>query len=229
MQDEKPTHKLCIDPSTNAGFCLLVHDEDKPENERRSQRDRLFFGSWDLTKDRDGNKCSLHGQYYLNLWDNVVSLLRKHDIFDSKDVEIILEAEAYGAARSEPSAQLSGGWIATVNMIAARRSFPKPRTVNTVSWRSFFIGVTQAPKHVTEGLEGSVKTETARKWLKQEAIKACKSRGLETFDNDAAEAIGILFWAMNGGIVKQEKARAAKKAKRQAKRQQTKMDLKVAA
>lgn len=229
MSKETPTHKLCIDPSTKAGFCLLINDSDKPEAEQRPQRERLFYGSWDLTKDRDGNNCSLHGQYYLNLWDCVVQLLRKHDIFDSKDVEIILEAEAYGAARSEASARLSGGWIATVNMIAARRGFPVPRTVNTVSWRSFFTGATQAPKHVTEGLEGSKKTDEARKWLKMEAIKACKQRDIDVQDDNAAEAVGILFWALNGGIIRQEAVRAAKKAKTQAKRAQTKMNLQVAA
>ncbi|ALJ98291.1 Hypothetical protein BIBO1_0908 [Brucella inopinata BO1] len=229
MQTDRPTHKLCIDPSMNAGYCLLVHDEDKPESERRTQRERLFYGSWDLTRDRDGNKCSRHGDYYLNLWDNVIKLLRKHDIFDSKDVEIILEAEAYGAARSEASARLSGGWIATVSMIAARRGFPLPRTVNTVSWRSFFIGVTQAPKSVTDGLEGPKKTGKARQWLKDQAVAACKARGFETIDDNAAEAIGILFWALNGGIIRQEKSRAAKKAKTKAKRAQTKMNLRVAA
>ena len=214
-------HKLTIDPSTKAGFCLLLDDSAKPKEQQRSVGERLSYGTWDLTRDMEGSKCARRGQYYLNLWDNI-SQLRRHHGIEEENLEIVIEAEAYSAARTEASAQLAGGWLATLEMMCERRSLVYPRTVTTSSWRKAFIGVVRAPKEITNADE-------RRKWIKDRVLEECARRGLKPKDDNSSDAIGIMFWLVSGGKVHQEATRAAKKAKTQAKRQQTKMNLKVAA
>lgn len=214
-------HKLTIDPSTKSGFCLLLDDSAKPAEQQRSVGERLSYGTWDLTRDMEGNKCTRRGQYYLNLWDNI-SQLRRHHGIEEENLEIVIEAEAYSAARTEASAQLAGGWLATLEMMCERRSLVYPRTVTTSSWRKAFIGVVRAPKEITNADE-------RRKWIKDKVLEECARRGLKPKDDNCSDAIGIMFWLVSGGKVHQEATRAAKKAKTQAKRRQTKMDLKVAA
>lgn len=58
------------------------------------------------------------------------------------------------------------------------------------SWRSRFLGATQAPPHYRQ------KPEMARNWLKQRAIKACAERGWLTDSDDEAEALGILDYGL---------------------------------
>lgn len=218
-------HKLTIDISTKAGWCLLLDDSAKPESERRPVGQRLFYSTWDLTKDREGNKCSRRGQYYLNLWDSIRQLRNHHGI-EEEDIEIVIEAEAYSAARTEASAQLAGGWLATLEIMCERRALLYPRTVTTSSWRSAFIGVIMAPKEVKDTKE---QPNARRKWIKDKVLEECARRGLKPQNDNEADAIGIMFWLVSGGKVHQEAARAAKKAKTKAKRAQTKMNLQVAA
>lgn len=214
-------HKLSIDPSTKAGWCLLLDDSAKPKEEQRSVGHRLFYGTWDFTRDHEGNKCTRRGQYYLNLWDSISQLRRHHGIEDD-DLEIVIEAEAYSAACTEASAQLAGGWLATLEMMCERRALVYPRTVTTTSWRKAFIGVTKAPKEITDANE-------RRKWIKDKVLEECARRGLKPQNDNEADALGIMFWLLSGGKVHQEANRAARKAKTQAKRAQTRMKLQVAA
>ncbi|KAB2728234.1 hypothetical protein [Brucella anthropi] len=214
-------HKLTIDISTKAGWCLLLNDSAKPKDEQRPVGQRLFYGTWDLTRDRDGNKCTRRGQYYLNLWDSI-SQMRRHHGIEEEDIEIVIEAEAYSAARTEASAQLAGGWLATLEIMCERRALLYPRTVTTSSWRKAFIGVIKAPKEIKD-------TNERRKWIKDKVMEECHRRGLKPVDDNCADAIGILFWLVTGGKVHQEAKRAAKKAKSLEKRRQQKMNFKVAA
>lgn len=205
-------HKLTIDISTKAGWCLLLDDSAKPKDEQRPVGQRLFYGTWDLTRDRDGNKCTRRGQYYLNLWDSI-SQLRRHHGIEEEDIEIVIEAEAYSAARTEASAQLAGGWLATLEIMCERRALLYPRTVTTSSWRKAFIGVIKAPKEITNPVE-------RRKWIKDRVLEECRRRGLKPIDDNCADAIGCMYWLLSGGKIHQEKLRQAKKDKTAAKRAQ---------
>lgn len=218
-------HKLTIDISTKAGWCLLLDDSAKPKDEQRPVGQRLFYGTWDLTRDRDGNKCSRRGQYYLNLWDSISQMRRHHEI-EEEDIEIVIEAEAYSAARTEASAQLAGGWLATLEIMCERRALLYPRTVTTSSWRSAFLGVIMAPKEVKDTKE---QPNARRTWIKEKVLEECARRGLKPQNDNEADAIGIMFWLVSGGKIHQEAKRAAKKAKSLEKRRQQKMNFKVAA
>jgi len=52
------------------------------------------------------------------------------------------------------------------------------------SWRKLFIGQGRAP----------VGTKNGSKWLKDAAKMRCKGMGIEVTSNDAAEAVGVLWW-----------------------------------
>jgi len=55
---------------------------------------------------------------------------------------------------------------------------------NQSSWRKLFIGQGRAPKG----------TKNSTKWFKDQARSRCKGMGIEVSSNDAAEAIGVLWW-----------------------------------
>lgn len=214
-------HKICFDASTRFGWCLLIDDSHKPKEERRTLGQRLFYGTWDLTRDADGVKCDRRGQFYINLLESFRQLRRQHDI-DDDQIEIVMEAEAYGAVRSEASARLAGGWLATLELLCERKAWLYPRTVTTTSWRKAFIGVTKAPKEITD-------SKQRREWIKAKVLEECARRGLKPQNDNEADALGLMFWLLTGGKSHQDATRAARKEKTLAKRRQQKLDLKVAA
>lgn len=222
------THKLTLDPSTQFGWCLLVDDSEKPEDERRQVGQRLFFGTWDLTKDEEGRKCSRRGQYGWNLWTNFNALMRKHGI-DADEIEIILEGESYGSQKSEAGRRMASMWLNTLELMCERKGLEYPRTCPPDNWRSAYIGCTKAPKEVGAGLPDQERFAARRAWLKAAVIEECHKRGLNPTNDNEADALGMMFWLVRGGKEEQERRREEKKAKASAKRAQKKLDLRVAA
>lgn len=222
-------HKLTLDPSTQFGWSLLLDDSNKPEEERRQVGRRLFYGTWDLTRDEDGNKCTRRGQYAWNLWHCFNALMRKHGIAEDA-IEVVLEGESYGSQKSEAGRQLAAAWLHTLEMMAERKPWGKyPRTCPPSKWRKAFIGRDKAPDEIGEGLKDSKRWEARREWLKQAVLAECHKRGLRPQNDNEADALGMMFWLVRGGAFEQDKQRAEKKAKASAKRAQKKLDLQVAA
>ena len=209
-------HKLSLDPSTSFGWCLYLDREELPERaEPYTVSELLFYGTWDLGKKKR------RGQYYVNLKEQLTDLRRRHGIQED-DLEIVLEAEAYGARRTEASAALAAGWLAHLEEYCERRRMTYPITVTTTSWRAAFIGATKAPKDV-------VGDNARRKWLKDAVMAECARRKMHPKNDNEADAIGVMFWMVQGGKKRQDRMRAEKKAKTAEKRAQQKLELPVAA
>lgn len=221
-------HKLTLDPATQFGWCLLVDDSKKPEDEQRQVGQRLFYGTWDLTRDEDNRKCVRRGQYAWNLWHCFNALIRKHEI-EGEDIEIVLEGESYGSQKSEAGRRTAALWLAVLEMMCERKGLLYPRTCPPDKWRIAFIGCSKAPKEVGAGLPETKRWEARRDWLKHAVLAECNKRGLRPQNDNEADALGLMFWLIRGGAIQQDQQRAEKKAKASAKRAQKKLDLQVAA
>lgn len=79
------------------------------------------------------------------------------------------------------------GCIQTNTYRALKR---EPPQVFVASWRSRFLGTTKAPPGLT-------RPEQRRAELKRMALKACAMRGWLVEDDNAAEALGILDFALS--------------------------------
>lgn len=208
-------HKIAFDPSTKMGWCLLMDDSDKPEHEQRPAGQRLVYGTWDLTRDNSGKKRTTRGNYYLMFLEQFIQLRKKYGL-ETDSFKIYLEMEAISANRNEGSAKLAGGWLATLELLCERKGWGQPFDVPIASWRKAFIGRSVAPKEV-------VGTDMRRAWIKDAVLKECAERGLTTDDDNAADAIGILFWAMNDGQAVRDAAKEQRKQKQKEKRAQKKL------
>lgn len=224
-------HKLTLDPSTVFGYCLYLDEDELParaDDTPYMTSELLFYGQWDLTKDEDGKKCSRRGQYAWNLWAAFNSLCRLHGI-DGQDIEIILEGESYGSQKSEAGRRMAAAWLHTLEMMCERKRLEYPRTCPPDSWRGYFIDCTKAPKEVGAGMPDKERFAARRAWIKNAVIAECKRRGLNPKSDNEADALGMMFWLMQGGKEEQERKRADKKAKALAKRRQAALPLQVAA
>lgn len=208
-------HKIAFDPSTKMGWCLLMDDSDKPEDEQRPIGQRLVYGSWDLTRDNSGKKRTTRGNYYLMFLERFIELRNKYGL-ETDRFKIYLEMEAISANRNEGSAKLAGGWLATVELLCERKGWEAPVDVPIASWRKSFVGRSMAPKEV-------VGSDLRRKWIKDAVLDKCRERGLNPETDDVADAIGIMFWAMNGGQDAREAAKDLRKLKQKEKRSQSKL------
>ena len=69
--------------------------------------------------------------------------------------------------------------------------------VHIQSWRSFFIGKTQAPKnqevpeHILPHRKKDWQAKARKDWWKDQAIKRCAELGVELKSHDAAESVGV--------------------------------------
>lgn len=221
-------HKLTLDPSTVFGWCLLLDDSHLPKDEQRSVGESLFYGTWDLTRDEDGKKCSRRGQYAWNLWHCFNALMRKHGI-DGDEIEIILEGESYGSQKSEAGRRTAALWLAVLEMMCERKGLLYPRTCPPQKWRKAFTGYAYCPDEVGQGLESAKREAARRAWWKKTIIDKCNERGLRPQNDNEADALGMMYWLIRGGAVQQDQQRADKKAAASAKRAQKKLDLQVAA
>ncbi len=62
--------------------------------------------------------------------------------------------------------------------------------VTSGAWRKMLFGVGQAPKELKKAAE-------RRKWLKQQAIDACRARGWDVENDDEADACGLANLALS--------------------------------
>lgn len=224
-------HKITLDPATTFGYCLYLDKEELPERADGTPymtSELLFYGQWDLTKDEAGKKCSRRGQYAWNLWAAFNSLCRLHGI-EGQDIEIILEGESYGSQKSEAGRRMAAAWLHTLEMMCERKRLEYPRTCPPDSWRGYFIDCTKAPKEVGLGMPDKERYAARRAWLKNAVLAECARRGLNPKSDNEADALGMMFWLMQGGKEEQERKRADKKAKALAKRRQAALPLQVAA
>lgn len=212
-------HKLTLDPATHFGWCLLLDDSHLPKEEQRPVGQRLSYGTWDLTKDEDGNKCTRRGQYAWNLWHCFNALMRRHEV-EGEDVQIILEGESYGSQKSEAGRRMAAMWLSVLEMMCERKGLPYPTVAPIDSWRMYFIDCTMAPKEVGAGLKDAQRAEERRKWLKARVMAECKKRNLKPQNDNEADALGIMYWSLRGGAEELERKRAEKKAKTAANRAQ---------
>lgn len=220
-------HRLTLDPSTKFGWCLLLDDGDKPADQRRAPRDCLFHGTWDLSKDEDGNRYKDRAGYGRHFIRRLNGLLRKHDIAED-EIEIVLEGESYGSQRSEAGRLMAAMWRISLELWCSGKGRPYPVICPPDTWRSSFIKATKAPKEVGQGKDEAARIEARRLWLKNRVLEECAKRGLKPETDNDADAIGMMHWCRNDGPEALEQKRADKKAKSAAKRAQKKLDLQVA-
>lgn len=209
---ETETVFLSLDPSTNFGWCLRLPDNTK------------HFGTWNL------GSSMPNGTYFLNLWKRLTSLLKTHGVMTGFDVTIIIEQANFNAQGA--SHALSEGWLAVVQLFCSTYGFRSPKPVTVGEWRSRFLThnnflpSSRPPKFdVPAAITGTdakkrwtSKQNTA--WYKTKVMEKCFSLGIQPEDDNAADAVGILFWAYSGGVARQVKRREVTKAKKKAKRDQ---------
>jgi hypothetical protein len=220
-------HKLTLDPALRFGWCLLVDDSNLPADQRKSERERFFHGTWDLRKDDDGNRYKDRASYGRHLFRRLNALLRKHDIAED-EIEIVLEGESYGSQRSEAGRLMAAMWRASLELWCSSKERPYPVICPPDTWRSSFIKATKAPKEVGAGLEDDDRIEARRVWLKNRVLEECHKRGLKPESDNDADAIGMMHWCRNDGPDALEQKRAEKKAKSAAKRAQKQINFQVA-
>lgn len=76
---------------------------------------------------------------------------------------------------------------AIIRLVCNDCGLDEPLAAPQPTWRKHFIGVGIAPR----------KMSNSRKWLKDEAMRACVERDWYVESDDEAEACGILDWALS--------------------------------
>lgn len=192
---------LAIDPSTNAGWALRLSDG------------KIFHGTWKLKKPTEK---ILNGYLFIRYCKAITKTLADHGV-DPSMCRIAYEDQSLNSIGSQQSKHLAEAWSVMLEFWCALKGAKSLHNVSPPSWRKVFIGIATAPKEIVK--------EDRRAWLKAKTIEICEKRGLRPEDDNAADAIGILFWLINGGDITQEQTRADKKAKTSAKRSQKRLAL----
>jgi len=193
---------LAIDASTKCGYALRIADPKK-----------LILGSWKLKKT---DEKVPPGILFVRLWKAITALRIEHGI-EAQPLQIVVEDASLNAIGGAETKHLAESWVAIVEFYAATKGLPPAVAVGVNSWRSAFLGRSVAPKEIKDPKE-------RRDWIKSETIKHCERRGLKPENDNEADAVGILYWFMNGGVRVQEQRRANKKAKTAAKRAQARIN-----
>lgn len=211
---------LALDPSTEFGWCLCrkIPNPDDPSKPRPTI---LGYGTWELRTEIEQKKRPhiRPGQYFSRALKALTELRKRFGIEDDP-VQIVIENKSLNAIGTAETKHLAESWVGQFETYAEVRGWPAPIAVSVNSWRSAFLGTQWAPKEVGVGLSDAKREAARRKWIKEATIRECQKRTLDPKDDNAADAIGILFWFLVGGPVVQEQRRANKKAKTAAKRAQ---------
>lgn len=203
---------LTLDPSTSFGWALHI-----PSDDGDRQKDRLIYGTWNL------GKSLRPGVYFYRLWSNITGVRKEYGIED-RQIQIVVEDTSLNAMGNRDTKHLAESWLGQVELYCEVKKFPPPIPVGVNTWRAAFMGRSAAPKEVGAGEKNPGKrSDIRRKWIKAETIKACEARGLKPKDDNQADALGIMFWHLNGGAVVQHQRREEKKARTKAKRNQLKL------
>lgn len=192
---------LCIDPSTNPGYALW-------HPERRS----VVHGSWALKRKKQGVS---RGSYYLQIEEKIEALLRENGLIRDRRLRFAIEAPAPNAERSADVRLLSDGWIAVLERLCELNGLVSPELVWLNSWRPYFLDRVK-PR--------ALKGQDARDWYKREVIAQCQAYGFDPKDDNAADAIGMLVWFLDGGPQGRAKKIQQEKAKKAAKKAQAKFE-----
>jgi hypothetical protein len=200
--NHKYTPILALDPASETGWALWIPGASKP-----------LYGSWKLVLKGKNNN---HGARRRRLLDSIQELLKDNKLSNNLALVVVVEAPAPGAQRNSGSISLSEGWIPVVQLWCHDRGLAEPELAPIATWRNHFL-----PSKKPKALKGTEATD----WYKREAIEACKERGLEPADSNAAEAIGILKWAIDGGVAQRRKTLEQKKQQTRNRRAQMKMKL----
>jgi len=195
---------LALDPGTHCGWAYYLKGHP------------VKIGTWRL-----GNTKATKGARYHQLLKNLIEFCASHEV-----TGIAIEGPALGRTGSSASHSMSEAWVPVVSMFCSMKGLPEPTIAAIPSWRSAFLGYGQLSKVLRDKLT----TEKARRehW-KSATIERCQQRGNHPENDEEADAIGILFWVVNGGDQANAKRAAMKKLKSLEKRRQTKMDLQVPA
>ncbi|MEP0518537.1 MAG: hypothetical protein ABJO09_01130 [Hyphomicrobiales bacterium] len=196
---------LAIDPGTRCGWAYY-----------RKGANRVETGTWRL-----GGIKATKGERYHQLLKNLIAFFATREV-----TGIAIEGPALGRTGSSASHSMSEAWVPIVSLFCCMKGLPEPTIAAIPSWRAAFLGYGQLSKALREKLT----TEKARRehW-KSATIERCQQRGNHPENDEEADAIGILFWAVNGGDKANAKRAAIKRQKSLDKRRQTKMDLQVSA
>lgn len=203
MHDDTPI--LAIDPSTQAGWALWNPDAK-----------RVTYGTMSLVKK---GKSKGHGYYYSEFLMQMQNIIDEAGFGKDLSLRIVMEAPTPGAERSQMSLQLSEGWIAVLKLYCARRKLPEPILVVVNEWRAPFIKHAKKP--------ANLKHKAASDWYKDTVKRRCNEFGFQPKDDNAADALGILRWAKNGGNLTKEQRAEQKKRELELKRAQIKLELPV--
>lgn len=172
--DDKPIKVLGLDQSTNCGWAILGTDMTKP--------------IWGVAKLPTGD-------------DETPGLRAIHDLVAWAVTEHGV-SRVYFEAGFIPQHQTTQGtlrqhmWIAGILLATSLLLNRSAEQVPISTWRKYFCGVGAAPKHDPETMRPLATHPARRKWWKQEALKACLSRGWLVDSHDAAEAIGIATFGL---------------------------------
>ncbi|RZN30483.1 hypothetical protein [Bradyrhizobium sp. Leo121] len=102
-----------------------------------------------------------------------------------------VEAPLLPAGMSIQSRQILLGVRAIIFVTIFKRQ-ARVIEIEPARWRSKILGLTQAPKHIGQGLSKSKKTAVRRAWLKRRAIDEVAARGWGKTTDDQADALCIL-------------------------------------
>tara|TARA_R110002167_G_scaffold42512_8_gene129134 strand:+ start:345 stop:944 length:600 start_codon:yes stop_codon:yes gene_type:complete len=195
---------LAIDPGSRCGWAYYQNGGNRVET-----------GTWRL-----GDAKITKGERYLRLLKSLMEFAASREV-----TKIAIEGPALARSGSSASHGMSEAWVPLLSLFCAMKGLPEPAVAASTSWRKAFLGYGQLSKD----MRAKLKTDKARRdhW-KSATIERCQERGSHPNNDEEADAIGILFWAVNGGDQANAKRAAMKKQKTLDKRRQTKMDLQVA-
>jgi Holliday junction resolvasome RuvABC endonuclease subunit len=188
---------LALDPGTHFGWAWY----DPATRTKES-------GCWRL-----GKAKATRGERFAQLMQNLKMFCATHTV-----AKIAIEGASLASAGSSASRSMTEAWIPLVELFCHLHKLPEPSVAAPASWRSAFIGCTKAPKDV----QG---TETRRRWLKEKTMERCRSRGSYPSNDNEADAIGILFWAVHGCDERLAKQRENRKQAKREKRRQQQLEL----
>jgi len=103
--------------------------------------------------------------------------------YEITDLAVEPPVPIHGATNIDTTVWLQGCYLRVHEIVARRRLNLWP--VAEVTWRSHFLGVTRAPKTITD-------KNKRRVWLKRRCVDECRARGYEPKNDNAADALAIL-------------------------------------
>lgn len=153
---------LSLDVSACTGFAYGESGQERP----------LEYGSQKF-------KAADLGERAVEFADWLTATITRLEI---TDLAVEPPVPVMGATRIEVTIWLQGAYLRVLEIASRRRLNFWP--VHESTWRSWFLGVTRAPKEI--------KGKDRRRWLKDRCMAECRARGLNPKDDNQADSLGIL-------------------------------------